>query len=152
MVEFDEVGLGEERSAAGFECRGPLLEFLARGELHVPVYHGRASSAGGARPRTEVVQLVDGTPRAVGSKRLEELVARILDEDVCELEGEQLDVGVVVTEAGDEFESGFRGRDARGSDRVGEAEGGVQVERGLGGQEVRSALLCVRACGWTGGG
>jgi thiol-disulfide isomerase/thioredoxin len=33
VVEFDEVGLGEERSAAGFECRGPLLEFLARGEF-----------------------------------------------------------------------------------------------------------------------
>ena len=80
---------------------------------------------------------------------VEELVARILDEYVCELEGEQLDVGVVVTEAGDEFESGFRGRDARGSDCVGEAEGGVQVEGGLGGQEVRSALLCVRACGWA---
>lgn len=94
-------------------------------------------------------QLVDGTPRRrVGSKRLEELVPRILDEYVCELEREELDVGVVVTEAGDEFESGFRGGHAGGSDCVGEAEGGVQIERGLGGQQVRRALLCV--C--TGGG
>lgn len=143
VVHADEFRVAQ--LVLALERRRPVLE--PREDLFLDVAVHGPSRLYTAREQLEVGR--DAALERRLCKLGEERGAAVLDAYVAQVECEELDVGVVVLDAAEEGARGVRGEDRGGSDEVCELEGGDEVERGLGWEEVARRLVCVSVCRWS---